>query len=91
MLDVSEWGRLLLYSTQRGGVHALDHRAGCDAWVLPAKARQVEQKPSSLCHQYSREQGLLLKRVWPLSAEVNSVCFTHGPAKAARWLEDTGR
>ena len=41
MLDVTQWGRLLLYSTQRGGVHALDHRAGGDAWVLPAKARQV--------------------------------------------------
>ena len=41
MLDVSEWGRLLMYSTQRGGVHALDHRAGRDAWVLPARARQV--------------------------------------------------
>jgi len=41
VLDVSEWGQLLLYSTQRGGVHALDHRAGRDAWVLPAKARQV--------------------------------------------------
>ena len=41
VLAVSEWGRLLLYSTQRGGVHALDHRAGSDAWVLPATARQV--------------------------------------------------
>jgi len=41
VLDVCEWGRLLLYSTQRGGVHALDHRAGADAWVLPATARQV--------------------------------------------------
>ena len=41
VLEVAQWGRLLLYSTQRGGVHALDHRAGGDAWVLPTKARQV--------------------------------------------------
>ena len=41
MLHVSEWGRLLLYSTQRGGVHALDRRASRDAWVLPTKACQV--------------------------------------------------
>ncbi|GBG00520.1 phosphoinositide 3-kinase regulatory subunit 4 [Raphidocelis subcapitata] len=39
VLDVQQWGGappLLVYSTQRGGVHGLDPRAPRDAWVVPS-------------------------------------------------------
>lgn len=42
VLSVQQWGAspaLLLYATQRGGVHAMDLRAGRDVWVAPAPPR----------------------------------------------------
>lgn len=39
VLDVQQWGTapaLMLYSTQRGGVHGRDLRMPRDAWVVPA-------------------------------------------------------
>lgn len=39
MLDVQQWGSappLMIYSTQRGGVHGMDLRMERDAWVAPA-------------------------------------------------------
>lgn len=39
ILHVKQWGPLLMYVTQRGGVHAWDTRMKRDAWVLPASPR----------------------------------------------------
>jgi len=39
VLDVQQWGAappLMIYSTQRGGVHGMDLRMERDAWVVPA-------------------------------------------------------
>ena len=41
VLRVREWGGLLLFSTQRGGLHAWDLRAGKDAWRIPCPPNQV--------------------------------------------------
>lgn len=39
ILEIKQWGPLLLYVTQRGGVHAWDTRMKRDAWVLPVTPR----------------------------------------------------
>lgn len=40
MLDIRQWGPLLLYVTQRGGVHAWDIRMRQDAWTIPLSPQQ---------------------------------------------------
>ncbi|KAK9863176.1 hypothetical protein WJX84_011949 [Apatococcus fuscideae] len=40
VLRVREWGGLLLLSTQRGGMHAWDLRAGKNAWRIPCPSNQ---------------------------------------------------
>ena len=42
VLNVQQWGPappLLLYATQRGGVHGMDLRMGRDVWIVPAPPR----------------------------------------------------
>ncbi len=41
MLEVMQWGGLLLYATQRGGIHAWDLRADTNAWTLPCTSNQA--------------------------------------------------
>ena len=41
VLEVVQWGSLLLYATQRGGVHAWDLRADANAWSIPCSPNQV--------------------------------------------------
>jgi hypothetical protein len=41
VLAVLQWGGLLLYCTQRGGVHAWDLRADRNAWSLPCTPNQA--------------------------------------------------
>ena len=41
MLEVMQWGSLLLYATQRGGIHAWDLRADTNAWSIPCSPNQV--------------------------------------------------
>lgn len=41
VLEVQEWGGLVLYATQRGALHGYDLRMGGDAWVLPCKPLEV--------------------------------------------------
>lgn len=36
VLRVQQWGGLLVFATQRGGVHAYDARSGRDAWYIPS-------------------------------------------------------
>lgn len=43
VVQVQQWGPLLLYSTQRGGLHAWDLRMDRDAWQLPAAPSQASQ------------------------------------------------
>ncbi|KAK9909837.1 hypothetical protein WJX75_008190 [Coccomyxa subellipsoidea] len=40
VLEVMQWGSLLLYATQRGGIHAWDLRADTNAWTLPTTSNQ---------------------------------------------------
>ncbi|KAK9817197.1 hypothetical protein WJX72_010933 [[Myrmecia] bisecta] len=40
VLEVMQWASLLLYVTQRGGVHAWDLRMDRDAWTLPCTPSQ---------------------------------------------------
>ena len=57
VLRVREWGGLLLFSTQRGGLHAWDLRAGKDAWRIPCPPNQVPHPMyhnASLCKTSSR-------------------------------------
>jgi len=53
VLEVVQWGGLLLYSTQRGGIHAWDLRSDSLAWTLPCTPNKV------------RPVGDLF-RVWPI-------------------------
>lgn len=41
VLEVMQWGGLLLYATQRGGIHAWDLRADTNAWTLPCTSNQA--------------------------------------------------
>lgn len=41
VLEVMQWGSLLLYATQRGGIHAWDLRADTNAWTLPTTSNQA--------------------------------------------------
>ena len=43
VLGVARWESLLLYSTQRGRLHALDLRARGDAWCLTADPSQASR------------------------------------------------
>ena len=43
VVQVQQWGPLLLYSTQRGVLHAWDLRMDRDAWQLPAAPSQASQ------------------------------------------------
>ncbi len=45
MLEVTQWGSLLLYATQRGGIHAWDLRADTNAWSIPCSPNQVLTLP----------------------------------------------
>ena len=45
MLEVTQWGSLLLYATQRGGIHAWDLRADNNAWSIPCSPNQVLALP----------------------------------------------
>lgn len=45
VLEVTQWGSLLLYATQRGGIHAWDLRADTNAWSIPCSPNQVK-----ICH-----------------------------------------
>ena len=44
VLEVQEWGGLLLYVTQRGQLHAWDLRSKRDAWTLPCKPHEVRSQ-----------------------------------------------
>ena len=65
MLEVMQWGSLLLYATQRGGIHAWDLRADTNAWTLPCTSNQARFRKYffqlSTCatfqHSYSLLQG----------------------------------
>ena len=41
VLELKQWGSLLVYATQQGRIHGWDLRTGRDAWVLKAKPSQV--------------------------------------------------
>ena len=43
VLEVARWESLLLYSTQRGRLHALDLRTRGDAWCLTADPSQASR------------------------------------------------
>ncbi len=44
VLEVMQWGGLLLYATQRGGIHAWDLRADTLAWTLPCTSNQARPR-----------------------------------------------
>ncbi len=41
VLEVTQWGSLLLYATQRGGIHAWDLRTDINAWTIPCSPNQA--------------------------------------------------
>lgn len=45
MLEVMQWGSLLLYATQRGGIHAWDLRSDSNAWTLPCTPNKAYPEP----------------------------------------------
>lgn len=45
--EVAQWGGLLLYATQRGGVHAWDLRCDRNAWTLPCTSNQARHCPAA--------------------------------------------
>ncbi|BDA42627.1 hypothetical protein COCOBI_03-5200 [Coccomyxa sp. Obi] len=45
VMEVMQWGNLLLYATQRGGIHAWDLRADTNAWTLPCTSNQARLPP----------------------------------------------
>ncbi len=54
MLQLQQWGNLLLYVTQQGGVHAWDLRMRGDAWQLASQpsqglAEQLVADPTGGC------------------------------------------
>ena len=41
ILEVKQWGHLLVFATQQGKIHGWDLRSPRDAWVLSGKPSQV--------------------------------------------------
>ena len=41
ILELKQWGQLLVFTTQQGRIHGWDLRSPKDAWVLTAKPSEV--------------------------------------------------
>jgi hypothetical protein len=67
VLQLQQWGNLLLYVTQQGGVHAWDLRMRGDAWLLTTQpsqglAEQLVADPSGGWHVHG--ELLCMRTSW---------------------------
>ena len=55
VLELKQWGSLLVFSTQQGKIHGWDARMGRDAWTLTAKPSLVRLLAiKRVCLRYGR-------------------------------------
>lgn len=57
VLEVTQWGSLLLYATQRGGVHAWDLRADTNAWTIPCSPNQASSSQAIVWGEMRKPSG----------------------------------
>jgi hypothetical protein len=87
VLAVAPWGQLLLYASQRGGVHAWDHRAARDAWHIPSVPQQVGVQVcgarACVCLSSASSERHRTAVTCCTRSACFSVCLTHSRCTAA--------